>query len=417
MTHIKTRAAIAMAVMATMSATAVQAGGLERGGYNIDLLFDPSSVALEATTTYVNPQRDLEDGRDINPANGLGANGAGGGSTSVRDTESYWVPRVGFKAALGDSGIDCMADYSQPWGAHTKPGRNWVGASDNTETKVESDNYAVTCSYKWAMGPGNARIIGGGFYQEVSGFKERLVAPPNVLGSGIGRLELTSHGWGGRVGVGYEIPEYALLTSLVYNSEVKLRDLGGSIDLSEITIPFAAAPGGLLQLSKYDVTGNATMPASLEFKLQSGIAPDWLAFGSVKWTDWSQLQSVRFCPATPGPLTPCTSLDLLYRDGITVTGGIGHKFNDRWSGAVSLTWDRGTSTAINTQTDTWTIGTGVSYKPTENVELRLAGAVGLLTSGSSGTKTIGGQTFGREVTYSFGDDVVTAISTSLKVRF
>jgi long-chain fatty acid transport protein len=416
MTSIQIRPILGVALVAAMTSTSALAGGLERGGYNIDLLFDTSPYAAEATTTYVNPQRDLKDVKDINPANGLGSNGIGGGSTSVRDTEEYWVPRIGFKAALGDS-VDCMADYSQPWGVHLNPGRNWLGANENTETKVESDNYAVTCSYKWAMGPGKMRIIGGGFYQEVSGFKERLVAPPNALGNGIGRLDLSSYGWGGRVGVAYEIPEYALLTSLVYNSEVKLKDLSGSIDLTEITIPFPPAPGGLLQLSKYDVTGDATMPASLEFKLQSGIATDWLAFGSVKWTDWSTLQSVKFCPASPSALTPCTSLDLLYRDGLTVTGGIGHKFNDQWSGAVSLTWDRGTSTVINTQSDTWTLGTGVAYKPTENVELRLAGAVGILTSGSSGSTTVDGVAFGDETTYNYGNDIVTAISTSLKVRF
>ncbi|MNL79579.1 hypothetical protein D3C87_2062210 [compost metagenome] len=50
----------------------------------------------------------------------------------------------------------------------------------------------------------------------------------------------------------------------------------------------------------------------------------------------------------------------------------------------------------------------MSYAPTENVELRLAGAVGVLTSGSS---------VGEEVTYDFGSDIVTAISTSLKVKF
>ncbi len=100
------------------------------------------------------------------------------------------------KVGLGDS-VDCMADYSQPWGAHTKPGANWRGANENIETKVESDNYAVTCSYKFDMGPGQLRLIGGGFYQQVSGFKERLVVPPSALGNGIGRLNLEDSAWAG----------------------------------------------------------------------------------------------------------------------------------------------------------------------------------------------------------------------------
>jgi long-chain fatty acid transport protein len=159
------------------------------------------------------------------------------------------------------------------------------------------------------------------------------------------------------------------------------------------------------------------MPDSLELKVQSGIAPGWLAFGSVKWTDWSQLQVLDFVPNEPGPFKFPTSLDLLYRDGWTITGGIGHKFTDQWSGAVSLTWDRGTSHGYGTQTDTWLLGTGVSYTPTENVELRLAGSVGILTSGSSGPVDFEGQPIGNEVTYDFDNDFVGAISTSLKVRF
>ena len=40
------------------------AGGLERGGYNIDLLFDRSPYAAEATATYVMPQRKLKNACD-----------------------------------------------------------------------------------------------------------------------------------------------------------------------------------------------------------------------------------------------------------------------------------------------------------------------------------------------------------------
>ncbi|WP_112809761.1 OmpP1/FadL family transporter [Ensifer sp.] len=403
-------------------ASAAHAGGLERGGYNIDLLFDPSDYAVEATTTYVNPQRELKNVRDTDTTSAVPLPGTtpgltGGGNlnsrpNSVGETESYWVPRVGIKARFGDD-IDCMADYSQPWGAHTKPGLNWAGANSNIETKVKSDNYAATCSYKFDMGQGQFRLIGGVFYQEVGGFKERLVQDFTGSGvpfSGIGRLDLQGDGWGWRAGVGYEIPEYAVRASLVYNSAVDLDNLAGTIDLRNARGP---AP-----VNFYGVTGFASMPDSLELKVQSGIAPGWVAFGSVKWTDWSQLQVLKFCPSSGGTVAqPCTSLDLLYRDGWTISGGVGHKFNDQWSGAVSLTWDRGTSHGYGTQSDTWSLGTGVAYAPTKNVEFRLAGAVGILTSGSSGPVNFGGQVIGGDVSYDYGNDFFGAISTAVKIKF
>ncbi len=382
-----------------------QAGGLERAGYNIDLLFDPGQYTFESGVVYVAPQRKLENVVDtqtgINSTEGGNLNSLPG---SADETENYFVPRLGLKANIFDD-VDCLADYSQPWGVHTNPGSNWAGANNNIETKVNSHNYGLTCSYKFDAGPGQIRIIAGGFYQEIDGFKERLVIPSAfATGTGVGRLDLETSGWGWRVGAAYEITEYALRASLVYNSEVKLDDITGTLDLSEVNNTTA------------DVYGSSAMPESVEFKLQSGIAPDWLAFGSVKWTDWSQLQRIPFYAV--GTTTPeRTSLELAYRDGWTVSGGIGHKLNEQWSVAGSVTWDRGTAQGFGSQTDTWTFGTGVSYTPTENVEFRVAGALSLLTSGSSGEVTVDGVTYGEDVSYDFGTDIAAAISTSLKVRF
>jgi long-chain fatty acid transport protein len=397
------------------------AGGLERGGYNIDLLFDPAPVAGELSGTYVMPERKIKNAVDTDTSSAfpLPVTGRGGGdlnsrSGSADDSESYFVPRMGIKVGVGDH-LDCMGDYSQPWGIHSAPGLNWAGANSNIETKIESENFAATCSYKMDAGKGQFRFIGGVFYQDISGFKERLVQDfsgfPVPL-SGVGRIDLEGNGVGWRIGAAYEIPEIALRASLVYNSEVDLGDVTGDVDLTQVgrgVIP---------------VIGTATMPQSVEFKVQSGIAPGWLAFGSVKWVDWSVLQIVNFCAVgapvacTYGGPSFVTSLDLLYRDGWTVSGGIGHKFNDRWSAAATLTWDRGTTTGLSTQTDTWTVGAGASFSPNKNVEVRFGGAIGILTSGSVGVVTDeAGIPHGTDVSYDFGDDLVTALSAPFKVKW
>lgn len=415
---------IGASLLSTVVVGTAMAGGLERGGYNIDLLFDPSRFAAEATATYVMPDRKIENAVDTDPTTALvppgspgfgrGGGNLNGRSTTADDSEPYWVPRIGIKAGM--AGFDCMIDYSQPWGVHSNPGLNWAGANSNIETKIDSDNYAGTCSYKFDVGKGGQlRLIGGVFYQEVDGFKTRLVQDFTgipVPFTGIGRIDLEGDGVGWRIGAAYEIPEIAFRASLVYNSEVDLGDVTGTVDLTQAgrtSIP---------------VFGTASMPASVEFKVQTGIAPDWLAFGSVKWVDWSVLQVVSFCSTAvkslgcsyqgPGFVT---SLDLLYRDGWTVQGGVGHRFNDQWSGAVSLTWDRGTTTGLSSQTDTWTVSAGAAYTPNQNVEVRLGGALGILTSGSVGAVESDGNTFGTDVSYDFGNDLVSALSGSLKVKF
>lgn len=403
-----TRGFLALAAIGALQSPAL-AGGIERGGYNIDLLFDPSQFAVESTATFVMPHRKLKNVTDTDPADGpLNLLGY---SNSADDSEDYWSPRIGAK--VGYQGLDCMFDYSQPYGAHSDPGARWAGANQNVETKINSDNYALTCSYKFDVGPGQFRVIGGGNYLEMDGFKERLVVAPELFApfpaSGIGRLDLEGDGWGWRAGVAYEIPEYAFRASLMYYSEVRLKDVSGTVDLTQVPAFLPVAGAGTI----IPVAGEAEMPDAIELKVQSGIAPDWLAFGSVKWTDWSELQRITFYNSG----VPITSLDLGYRDGWTVTGGIGHKFNDQWSGAVSVTWDRGTSQGFGTLTDTWTFGAGVSYSPNKNVEIRLGGVIGILTGGDSGAVTIEGAPAGDEATYEFDDDLVAALSTSLKVKF
>ncbi|MET0749394.1 MAG: OmpP1/FadL family transporter [Rhizobium sp.] len=414
----------ALALLACCSVgNAALAGGIERGGYDIDLLFDQSRYAFEGGVTYVMPGRRLTDARDVNPRDG----NLNSRPSSVGDGQDFGIPYIGFKIGITDN-VDCLADYSEPFGAHSNPGANWAGANYDVEEKIYSHNYGLTCSYKFDAGPGQLRLIGGGFYQEVGGFKQELVAPlPAPLSSaysGMGRLDMSDHGWGWRSGVAYEIPEYAMRASLVYNSQVKYDDLSGTVDLTGV--PKFLFPGNASVGAVTPVYGDtATAPDSLELKLQTGIAPDWLAFGSVKWTNWSSLQSVAFCPKSTRGVVACksgsaaelSSLDLLYKDGWTLSGGIGHKFNDQWSGAVSLTWDQGTSQDYGMSSDTWTLGAGLAFAPTPHVEYRLAGAVGLLTSGKSTTVTSNGVTYGDDVTYRYGNDFVGVISTAMKIKF
>lgn len=409
-------------------ATSAFAGGLERHGYDVDLLFENSPFYFDGSVTYVMPNRKIKNARDhsVPDTDPTNLNNLGY-STTADEYENYADPYVGGKAAIGDA-IDCMIDYSEPWGANSNPGRNWAGAKDMSEIEVFSRNYGGTCSYKFDAGPGQFRVIGGGFYQEIGGHKEAVVVPPVLLGpladsfSGLGELQdMKDNSGGWRMGIGYEIPEYAIRASLMYNSKVSYDNINGDLDLTGVpNIPLLTGGNPVYERvfgTTTPVTGSATLPESVELKLQSGIAPDWLAFGSVKWTNWSRLQAVEFrcaggtasCGAAEGIVL--TSLDLYYRDGWTVTSGVGHKFNEQWSGGVSLTWDRGTSTVTGSQSDSWTVGVGTAYAPTKNVELRLAGALGVLTSGESNPVNL------TTTSYEYGTDFVSALSGELRVKF
>jgi len=413
------------ALLLTSIATGAQAGGLERSGYSWDLLFTKGTVATDAGVTHVMPERRIKNARDTDPRNGPGF-----GSTSVDETPSYNIPRWSGKIGITPE-FDCLASYQEPWGVHTDPGYDWQGNASNIETEITSHDYGLTCSYKWQVGPGFLRGIAGVSYQEIEGFKTRMVNSNIPLSGlfpgydGTGTLDIKGDGWGWRAGVAYEIPEYEMRFSLIYNAEVDLGEVNGTVDLTEIPRALASATNPFLG-AVTDVYGTATLPQQLEFKWQTGIAPDWLAFGTVKWTDWSVLGVVPFCPTVTksfgscGPSSPfrLTSLDLMFQDGWYVMAGIGHQFTPKWSGAAQVSWDRGTSTGLTTQTDTWLLSTGVQYQPNKSWQLQAGAAVGMLSSGSYGpTACEGNQPCGVDAAYDFGDDFVSALSVSAKLKF
>ncbi|MGB3833484.1 MAG: long-chain fatty acid transporter, partial [Mesorhizobium sp.] len=130
-----------------------------------------------------------------------------------------------------------------------------------------------------------------------------------------------------------------------------------------------AAAAGLSQ--EFDAVGIGNLPQSVEFKLQSGIAPGWLAFGAIKWSDWSVQKELLVKTSNPA----IGSEDIYnWRDGWTVTGGVAHAFNDSVSGLVSLTWDRGVGTGWDLSSDAYTLVLGGLVKDPIGGELR--GGVG-----------------------------------------
>ena len=180
------------------------------------------------------------------------------------------------------------------------------------------------------------------------------------------RLNGSRVGW--RVGATYEIPEIALRTQLMYRS-------GGMINATGSTVAGVTTfPGA---------TGSGSLPQSVELKVQSGVAPGWLVFGSAKWTDWSVNTTLNLNPAP----FPATTNRYFWKDGWTLTGGVGHVFNETVSGAVSVTYDQGVGTGFDLSSDTWTMAAGTSIKDKWGGELRLGGALSYLTAA---TETMNG---------------------------
>ena len=240
--------------------------------------------------------------------------GSGTTSSSVDVDDNYAVPRIGFKANVFEP-VDCLATFTQPYGADADYGINNAYSPTAVEFKVDTNDYGLTCSYKIQAGKGFARVIGGISYQEVDAFQSRQTlqtfAIPGVgvfHNPGIGKFKLSDEAVSWRVGASNEIPEIALRASLVYSAKYDFDGLEGTVDTTGFANP---AQPFLRGLGVFPVSAATEIPQSVELKFQSGIAPGWLAFGGIRWQEWSNLQIIPITgvrnPVTGRPSTTTSS--------------------------------------------------------------------------------------------------------------
>jgi long-chain fatty acid transport protein len=277
---------------------------------------------------------------------------------------TYIIPSGAVKFNLTDN-LRCAGTYTQSFGGNTIFAAPEI-PSGNLSEEFTTDEFGLACSVRFQAGPGVISVIGGGFVEQLD--YDRVtdlsvptggLLPPGVLAN----LALKGQEVGWRAGLAYEIPEIRARAQIMYRSGTEYGADG------TLTVPGALvgspAPSVILP-----ATGAGSLPQSLEFAVRSGVAEGWLAFASVKWTDWSVLQTLTVT-------TPISTIVDQYnwQDGWTVTGGVVHAFTDMFAGQVSLTWDSGVSTGWDLREDIWTLGLGGRLRGPRGGEFR--GGIGL----------------------------------------
>jgi long-subunit fatty acid transport protein len=122
------------------------------------------------------------------------------------------------------------------------------------------------------------------------------------------------------VGVAWEKPEIAARVSLTYNSAIT-HDFTAIENIAPVPTAF-----------------KTEIPQSVNLEFQSGIAADTLLFGSIRWVDWSEFD------ITPAALLAASGASLVDYDDDTITYniGVGRRFSDQWSGAVTVGYEPST---------------------------------------------------------------------------
>ena len=238
------------------------------------------------------------------------------GVSSGNVLRSHVQPGFGVKWPLGER-LDAALIFDRPFGADTRyPDGTGYPLAGSSAT-IDSEALTGVLRYRAEGGFG---VHAGVRLQRLSGRAQVLSGP---LDYRLSAQQDTAVGY--LVGVSWERPEIAARVALTYNSAIRHR--------------FAAVESSsILGLVDQATRFSTSTPESVNLEFQTGVAPDTLLLGSVRWVRWSQFRIAP--PVYANTLTaigsPFTSLVSYASDTITYSLGVGRRFNETWSGAVTL---------------------------------------------------------------------------------
>lgn len=268
------------------------------------LLFEPGTYG-ELGISFTDP-RQRGDGAILPPEyTGQPLDTVLSGKTSDL-FDPYWGFSGAFKSDITDR-LSYAFVLDQPFGADTVYGQDtFAGGFTYAGTTATLDTWQAIGILAYDLRP-DVKLYGGlrALWTEASADVPFLRDYTVETGS--------DWGTGYLAGIAYSRPSIAMRVALTYASDVRIR-----YDTEE--------------WNTFDSTTDVTFPQSVDLEFQTGIAPETLLYGSVRWVEWSVFE---MAPEqyTASFLEPLVRYD---RDYTTYTIGLGRQLTDRLAGSVSF---------------------------------------------------------------------------------
>ncbi|TVP71914.1 MAG: hypothetical protein EA339_07810 [Rhodobacteraceae bacterium] len=312
------RKILASGLMILVASPAVS-GGIERNPQSMAILFQEGDY-LELGATYGRPR----------VSGTLGPLFGGGATGNI--ARRFYSGSLSFKGNINEQ-LSYALILDEPFGADTLyPSGSALAGSVG---KVNNTTLTGVMRYKFGNGfSAHAGLRSSWTSGEVSlPFFGEYTMSTN-----------TDQAWGYLIGAAYEMPEIALRVALTYNSKIK-----HSFTANE-------------SFSQTPTSFDTNLPQSVNLEFQTGVAEDTLVFGSVRWVNWKDFEiQPPVYGASPGVTNPLVEYA---RNSTTYTLGVGRRFDENWSGSVSIAHDTGNGGVTGNLGPVGkrnSIGLGVSY--------------------------------------------------------
>lgn len=295
--------AAATVVASLVTASAVQAGGIDRSVSPYAILWEKGNYA------------ELSFGRVMPKVSGVSA-ARYGAQASGDMLADFSQIGAGVKYALSDK-LDLAVVFDQPIGAKIDYPSNALYPLKDSNAEIKSNALTALARYKLDNG-----------FSVHGGIKAQRTEGKVSLRSGAYKMQTsTETDLGYILGVAYERPDIAMRVALTYQSE--------------ITHDFQSR-----ELDSLNTKFSTEVPKSWTLDFQTGVAPKTLVFGSVRWREWS---AFKIDPPVYKGITSLSGGQALVtydHDVVTYTLGVGHKFTDNWAGAISVAHEKKHDTKV-----------------------------------------------------------------------
>jgi long-chain fatty acid transport protein len=294
------RTLISFAVLGTiLGSSLAQAGGYDRSGQDTSIIFAEGN-AVEITHVSVKPSV-------------TGTYSSTAASTG-NVAPSYNMTNIAFKMDIDDE-FSLAVINDSPFGADVA----WTsGILTGTTGKIKSN--ATTALLSYAM-DNNVTVYGGLKSQSISA-DAAIPLKTYVLAA----AEDTSLGY--VIGAAIAKPEIGMRVALTYHTKIK-----HTLSAVEHTTATGTLPAAGLEV---------TLPDAFNLDFQTGIAANTLLFGSLRYVKWSQTEVAPALYKAAAGLGNGAALLVKGTDVVNFNLGVGRKFNDLWSGAVTYGSERKT---------------------------------------------------------------------------
>ncbi len=278
-----------------LNAAAAQAGGIDRSGQGLGVLFEPGNY-VEGSFSQVSPN---VTGMDV-------ANGATGSVVS-----RYPMASLSAKLQVSPT-LSVALVMDQPYGAKLLYA-NSTPLLGGTQVDVSSS--ALLGLARWHIHEHFS--LHGGLRVQQANAEVRLQGLAYGPVSGY-RVQLASDtSYSPVVGMAYELPH------------IGMRVVGTYHAATVHNMP-THETGGFAMLNGQSTTRINT-PRAINLDFQTGLASSTLLFGQLRWVNWSEFR------VDPQRFMAVTGEGLIeLRDSRGYTLGLAQRLSSRWSGAASL---------------------------------------------------------------------------------